>query len=503
MEQILESEELTPLSRGLTYLERLKYFLVTGDTESAKAMAAKARQVCEASGVYYLNSIISSLLIYVYGAENDVDKMGETLFELGKKVSPKHRLDYAHYLHQLSWYNSLKGEYVLAVSQARQSLDLSKQVAVAIPTATCQGELATNLIYLGEYGEAHTLLDAAMELAVQMHGRYLECWIRLTRAYTWLRQGKEATCHKELEHAFRLGMEQGYILPQYVMDRRMLASLCEFSLARNIKPDFARLLIRKWALVPETITIMSDTWPWPVKIHTLGTFSIEIDGQPLTVSGKRRNRAIELLIALIALSGRDVAEQQISDLFWPDVEGDMAQQNLKVTLHRLRKLIGQESVVLSEGRLSLSASRIWVESSAYDRLLSVLEAAPDGDIPALVEKAIDRYGSGFMPSEDASWVLSERERLRGRFLRIIGQATERLCELGQWQKAIDSYHKALKIDPLAERFYIGLMRSHYELRQRADGLVAYRRCREVLSKELQIQPSSRTEAWHERLRNST
>jgi two-component SAPR family response regulator len=287
------------------------------------------------------------------------------------------------------------------------------------------------------------------------------------------------------------------------MDRRMLASLCEFSLERNIEPDFARLMVRQWALVPEAITLTSDIWPWPVKIHTLGSFSIKIDRKPITVPGKRRNRAIELLVALVAMSGRDVSEQQIGDLFWPDVDGDLARQNIKVTLHRLRKLIGQESVLLSEGRLSLASGRIWVDSWAFDRLLGRLETAPDSEIPGLVAKAIDRYGSGFLPGEDMSWVLSERERLRERFLRIIGQAMERLCEQGHWQIAIDCYRKALETDPLAERFYIGLMRSHYELGQWAEGLVVYRRCCETLACELQIPPSPATEAWYERLRSSS
>jgi ATP/maltotriose-dependent transcriptional regulator MalT/DNA-binding SARP family transcriptional activator len=502
MEKMLETEELSPLSRSLTHIEQGKYFLATGDTKSAKEMLANAQQVCGDSDIFFSHTLIPSLLIYIHGAEKNLDKMNETLSDLKKKVSPKHRLDYARYLHQLSWYNSLKGEYALAVSQARESLELSEQIAAVVPTVTCQVELATNLIYLGEYTEAHILLDKAMAVALQMHGHYLEFLIKMVRTFAWLQQGYETVCSKDLREAFRLGAKQGYVLPGYTMDHRILSTLCEYSLTRNIETEFARLLICKWKLVPESITLTSDTWPWAVKIRTLGPFTLEINNQLVTVSNKRRSRTMELLIVLIALSGRDITEQEISDLLWPNVEGDLARQNLKVTLHRLRKLIGQENVLLNKGRLSLSNTQIWVDSWAFDRLLDKLETASDEQITPLATVAIERYGDGFMPGDETSWVLTQRERLRSRFLRIIGQVIERLCELGHWQTAINGYRKALETDPLAERFYTGLMRSHYALGQQAQGLIVYHRCQEILANELQIQPSSITETWRERLSNT-
>jgi hypothetical protein len=88
MEKMLETEELSPLSRSLTHIEQGKYFLATGDTKSAKEMLANAQQVCGDSDIFFSHTLIPSLLIYIHGAEKNLDKMNETLSDLKKKVSP-------------------------------------------------------------------------------------------------------------------------------------------------------------------------------------------------------------------------------------------------------------------------------------------------------------------------------------------------------------------------------------------------------------------------------
>jgi DNA-binding SARP family transcriptional activator len=56
------------------------------------------------------------------------------------------------------------------------------------------------------------------------------------------------------------------------------------------------------------------------------------------------------------------------------------------------------------------------------------------------------------------------------------------------------YQRGLKIDPLAEAFYQGLMRAYQHLGCRAEAVQAYHRCRQTLSLSLGIQPSQATEA---------
>jgi DNA-binding SARP family transcriptional activator len=62
-----------------------------------------------------------------------------------------------------------------------------------------------------------------------------------------------------------------------------------------------------------------------------------------------------------------------------------------------------------------------------------------------------------------------------------------------WATAVDVYRRGLEADNLAEPLYRGLMRSLAATGDRAEALVAYRRCRDLVSVVLGLKPSAETE----------
>jgi DNA-binding SARP family transcriptional activator len=59
--------------------------------------------------------------------------------------------------------------------------------------------------------------------------------------------------------------------------------------------------------------------------------------------------------------------------------------------------------------------------------------------------------------------------------------------------------RGLEVDPLAEDLWRELMRSHIALQRPTAALLAYRRCSEILARELGVPPSAETEALHRTL----
>lgn len=65
--------------------------------------------------------------------------------------------------------------------------------------------------------------------------------------------------------------------------------------------------------------------------------------------------------------GQKVPASRLADMLWPDAEGDKALQNLKVALHRLRRLGCREGdepvnwVHVKQGRVSLVRGLCWVD----------------------------------------------------------------------------------------------------------------------------------------------
>ena len=65
--------------------------------------------------------------------------------------------------------------------------------------------------------------------------------------------------------------------------------------------------------------------------------------------------------ALVAFGGKEVGEEQIIDVLWPEADGDAAHRLFEITLYRLRQLIGFPEVVqLRDGRFTLNPKYCWV-----------------------------------------------------------------------------------------------------------------------------------------------
>jgi DNA-binding SARP family transcriptional activator len=229
-----------------------------------------------------------------------------------------------------------------------------------------------------------------------------------------------------------------------------------------------------------------------VRIYTLGRFGVLLDGAPLASTRKAPKKIITLLKALIALGGREVPEQQLADALWPDERGDGARASLATAVHRLRKLLGSaETMQLHEGRLSLDAKRVWVDVWAFERLSA---GEPDSRRTA---RALALHQGCFLASDsEYCWSDRLRERLRTKFIRLLGDEAQRLEQAGEAPAAATLYARGIETDSLAEAFYQGLMRCYRQQERNAEALAVYRRLRQALSVTLGIAPAPASEALY-------
>jgi DNA-binding SARP family transcriptional activator len=482
------------------------------DFEGCRKTVAESLRTAETMGVHLLDMILISHATYGALSAGELSFGAELLDQIKSLMSYARWVDIGHYHYLAGWEAALREDIPRALDHAQMSLSLTEKSGVPFPQALSHAAMAQLLIALKQYHEASRSILMARRIVHGMKSSIIETMCLLSEARLALDQNDEITCLATLREAFALGKSQGHQNYPW-WQPKVMARLCAKALEAGIEVEYVQQLVRKRHLIPQVPPMTVENWPWPLKIYTLGRFELVKDGEPVRFSGKVQQKPLALLKALIAFGGTDVAEEQFTDALWPDADGDLAHKSFEMTVHRLRKLFGHDNVIqLQERRLSLDTSVCWIDVRALEGLLGKADAAwkkmaepQSGSAEAvrLSEKAVALYRGHFLPGDSAHpWVLTTRERLRSKFLRIIVKLGTHREQAREWESAVELFQKGLEVDILAEDFYQHLMLCYQQLGRCSEAISAYNRCRSLLSATLGIAPSPQTENIYQSLKNN-
>ncbi len=230
-----------------------------------------------------------------------------------------------------------------------------------------------------------------------------------------------------------------------------------------------------------------------LQIKLLGDFSLVYDKQALT--GVNTARLQSLLCYLMLHCNAPQSRQHLAFLLWPDSLEGQARTNLRQLLHYLRRSLPLADQFLDITGHSLQwrlDSNFQLDVAEFDCLANDLDCVNPATSPSLVlsklERAVALYRGELLPSCYDEWILPERDRLHGLFLKMLERLVEQLEEQRQYQNAILYAERLLQHDPTCESATLQLMRLNALNGERTKALRVYNRCVTVLKRELDISP---------------
>jgi two-component SAPR family response regulator len=227
----------------------------------------------------------------------------------------------------------------------------------------------------------------------------------------------------------------------------------------------------------------------------MGKLSVWVDDELLQFKGRAPAKPLELLKLLVSAGPGGLPARAIGDQLWPDVDGASALANVDTNVHRLRKLFKEDLLLVTEGRVVINAKRCWVDAWALERVFETASGAVSIALQTKAQEAMHLYRGHFLDLEaEQSWAVGYREKLRSGLIRLVPAAGRSMEQEGKRSEAMELYERAVKLDNLAEPIYRQWMVCHRERGEKAEALMVYRRCREMLSVVLGTQPSSETQA---------
>ncbi|MEW6715427.1 MAG: bacterial transcriptional activator domain-containing protein, partial [Nitrospirota bacterium] len=499
--------ELSPLAFMIVKMQEAVHSWHVADFDMCLGAVHEGLEEAERSGVHIFDNWLLSQEVYARLFLDEPERAKVSLDRIKPVLNSRRYLDISQFYYQSSLYNMRIGNMELALQHNGEALRFAQDMGTPFPEGLNIITSAQIHFEMGDVGKAEELNNRARDIGRDMQSHLLNMLSNLNEAYFSLKTGKHENTRGPLRTALEIGKEKGIInLPGWRSP--LMTELYSEALRSGIEVDYVRDIIRRMDVLPEKSSIELENWPWQMKIYTLGRFETMIDGEPLRFKGKPQLKPLEMLKALIALGGRDVGQNRLEDLLWPETDGDRSRQALITTLYRLRKIAGNEKVIeLSERKLSLNDNYCWTDVWAFDNLYNKIDdvfAADSFDkseAAPLTEAMLTLYRGDFLIDEDdASWAWPARTRIRSRFLYMLGTSARGWEKQSSFEKAVDLYLRGLEVDELAEEFYRGLMKCYQRQGRTAEGLAVYERCREVLASSLQITPSPETEEIYRSLR---
>ena len=238
-------------------------------------------------------------------------------------------------------------------------------------------------------------------------------------------------------------------------------------------------------------SLQRDQLHKPIKIQTLGTFTMEVNGHKLHDRNWHGKKNKLLLQLIIASGGRKVVAERIAWELWPDADGDLAMNSLYVTLSRLRKNIApffEEKLswlTLENGLISLD-SCCNVDALIFADSVPTLLDTPDKSL-ALAD-TLTLYRGNFLEQEtDAPIIVDFRHRLLNLFTRGVLVLADQTTEPPS-PTTISLIERAIEYDPYNEPLYCSLIRFYLATNNRSKAVGIYEYAAEILSRDLNLEP---------------
>ena len=246
----------------------------------------------------------------------------------------------------------------------------------------------------------------------------------------------------------------------------------------------------------------------PLKVLALGPLQVFVDGRLVDQAAWGSARPRELLVYLL-MHPEGRTKEQAGLAFWPDASPTQLRNNFHVTLHRLRKALGNPDWVSLNGeryRIDVGSLVEEFDAATFEREVVAARRAVKRQAQGAthqLEQAIALYRGDFLDGEPAAdWHVEHRERLQRMYIDALMELAAQHVKEERHAKAAEVYRRVLARDELHEDALRSLMRALADSGDRSQALRAYKRFSERLRSEMDAEPAKETLRLFERLQTA-
>ncbi|MEK6677785.1 MAG: hypothetical protein AABY39_00050, partial [Nitrospirota bacterium] len=373
LEPLSRLPDLAPISRITWQAIKAVYSWMAADDRGCIQAVEEGLRIAETTGVHILDFMLLAQGAWGVLTSGEPEKASLMFKQMLLIMDNSRLLDVCQYRYQAFIEAMHRNDIRQMEEHAEAALCLAREAGVIWAEGTVLPASAWVYFASGKHDMAVGIIKQTMQIAQDIRSKTIEINALQAEVEFAMAQENEAACLKALQKIFTLCRQQGYINAGWWRSS-IMSRACAIALENNIEKDYIKFLIKKRSLLPPDDAVNLENWPWPVRIYALGRFAIVKDSKPMRFTEKAKHTPLKLLKVIIALGGRDIGAEVVIDTLWPDADGDTGLRSLNTTLHRLRKLLGNDMAIsLEDNRLTIDVRHVWVDVFAFQRLLGKIE----------------------------------------------------------------------------------------------------------------------------------
>jgi DNA-binding SARP family transcriptional activator len=217
---------------------------------------------------------------------------------------------------------------------------------------------------------------------------------------------------------------------------------------------------------------------------------VQLFGEPKALAGKKEHRFQPSrryqLLAYLAYTNSRVSREKLADVFWSHTDSQAARRNLRKVLFEAKNLEWALGFDHDEGGASW---QVETDVAAFEEAVKQKQWS----------EAIALYTGSFLDglqsndgAEFDAWLEGERLRLDELYQVASENFVETLERQGKLEEAVAFLKQHLARDSLNETLHRNVMRLEFKQGNSEAALEQFERCREVLQKELGVEPLPET-----------
>lgn len=245
-----------------------------------------------------------------------------------------------------------------------------------------------------------------------------------------------------------------------------------------------------------------------LSIYLLGPYEIYLDDKKID---GLYSQARALLAFLVVEQKVSHAREKLAEMLWPDDPRDLAKQNLRQAISRLRSALGdrendQPFILASRTDVQINPdAEIWCDCVCFNRAIETYQSRSSKtkvfSIETLgwMQEASELYRGHFLEHFHLShsdcfleWVGSHHEVFKNKIITVLEQLSGIYERENDFSEAVVCAHKLVAIEPWSEGPRRMLIRLLAASGQEVAALAQCDSCRNMLRDELGVDPSAET-----------